>query len=91
MPTSNLLMDIEKAFNNQQLSDVVFTVEGKKIFANKFFLSLRCEKFRVQFGSKMSAFLPTRPPTPCHRFLIVLGFFVFFGFLQQATRLQPKS
>jgi hypothetical protein len=49
MPTSNLARDIERAFNNPELSDVTFIVEGKKIFANRFFLSMRCEKFRVQF------------------------------------------
>eukprot|EP01122_Echinamoeba_exundans_P001742 TRINITY_DN11746_c0_g1_i1.p1 TRINITY_DN11746_c0_g1~~TRINITY_DN11746_c0_g1_i1.p1 ORF type:complete len:642 (+),score=82.50 TRINITY_DN11746_c0_g1_i1:117-1928(+) len=49
MPTSNLVRDIERAFNNPELSDVVFLVEGKKIYANRFFLSMRCEKFRVQF------------------------------------------
>lgn len=49
MPTSNLSRDIERAFNNPELSDVIFVVEGKKIFVNRFFLALRCEKFRVQF------------------------------------------
>lgn len=54
MPTSNLARDIASAFDNPDLSDVVFIVEGKKIWANKFFLALRCEKFRVQFKQGFS-------------------------------------
>jgi len=46
MPASSLLHDLEMSFNNPELSDVTFIVEGKKIYANKFILALRCEKFR---------------------------------------------
>lgn len=54
MPISSILQDIESSFDNPEFSDVAFIVEGKPIYVNKFILSVRCEKFRIQFNSGMS-------------------------------------
>jgi len=51
VPESTLLMDIEKMINNQYLSDVIFVIEGKEIYAHKYILQLRCEHFKVMFSS----------------------------------------
>jgi RCC1 and BTB domain-containing protein len=53
IPPTTLLNEIENTLNKEDFSDVTFIVEGKKIFAHKFILALRCEKFRRQFASGM--------------------------------------
>jgi RCC1 and BTB domain-containing protein len=53
IPPSDFISQIEATLNQSQHSDVTFIVEGKHIYANKFVLGLRCEKFRRQFAAQM--------------------------------------
>jgi hypothetical protein len=48
IPPSTLFSEIESALNKEEISDITFIVEGRKIFAHKFILALRCEKFRYK-------------------------------------------
>jgi len=51
VPEKTILIDFEKMFNNQYLSDVIFVIEGKEMYAHKFMLQMRCEHFRGMFSS----------------------------------------
>lgn len=54
IPPPSILSDIARCFDDPKFSDLAFIVEDKPIYVNKFILSLRCEKFCIQFQSNMS-------------------------------------
>ena len=44
---------MRKIINKDIFSDIVFQIEGKKIFAHKAILFAQCEHFRAMFGNGM--------------------------------------
>ena len=48
-----ILGHIQEYLNNQELSDVVFIVDGKKFYGHRLILSLLSEKFKAMFTSIM--------------------------------------
>jgi len=51
IPDGTLQKDIATLFNNQELSDVTFIVEGKAIYGNRSILAARCQHFKAMlFG-----------------------------------------
>jgi len=55
LPASNIRFDYLKMFNNQLLSDIVFLVEGKPLYAHKIILASRSEYFSKWFASGSQA------------------------------------
>jgi cobalamin biosynthesis protein CbiD len=53
VPMSSLEEDLSSLLNQEKYADVVFEVEGQKIYAHRSILSARCEFFRNLFGSGM--------------------------------------
>jgi len=51
VPESTILKDFENMINNQFLSDIIFVIDGKEIFAHKYILQVRSEHFKVMFSS----------------------------------------
>lgn len=51
LPASNIRADYIKMFNNQLLSDIIFIVEGKPLYAHKIILASRSEYFSKWFAS----------------------------------------
>ena len=50
---NNLINNMRKLINNSTFADVVFSVEGKQIYAHKAILSAQCEHFRAMFTNGM--------------------------------------
>jgi len=53
LPESSVNKDYVKMFNNTFLSDIVFHVEGKQVYAHKAILAARCEYFANLYRSGM--------------------------------------
>jgi RCC1 and BTB domain-containing protein len=51
--TLTLINNMRKLINNETYSDVVFVLEGKKIFAHRAILLAQCEHFRAMFSNGM--------------------------------------
>lgn len=51
--THNLITNMKKIMNQDIFADVVFQVEGKKIFGHKAILLAQCEHFRAMFSNGM--------------------------------------
>jgi len=49
VPESTFMSDFSKLLNNQELSDVTFTVEGKPVYCHKIILAARSEHFKAMF------------------------------------------
>lgn len=53
VPPTSLIRDMYKLLNNNETSDVTFSVEGKLVYAHKALLMVRSEFFRAMLSSGM--------------------------------------
>jgi len=51
IPPDTFVQDFARLFNNPDMSDVIFVVEGKKVPAHRFILKVRSEHFRAMFSN----------------------------------------
>lgn len=51
IPPDTFVQDFARLLNNPDMSDVVFLVDGKKVFAHRFILKVRSEHFRAMFSN----------------------------------------
>ena len=52
-PPDSLANDLGKLVNSDNFSDVVFLVEGRKVYAHKAILVVRSEYFNAMFSNSM--------------------------------------
>jgi len=81
VPPNTVLGDLANLVNNEKFSDVIFIVEGKKIYAHKFLLKFRSSHFESMLNSGMKESTASEITIPDFTYDVILDVmrFIYTG------------
>jgi len=88
LPESSVNKDYVKMFNNAFLSDIIFNVEGRQLFAHKAILAARCEYFANLYRSGMKDALANEAHVTSYSYI---AFHEFLKFIYTDSCEVPNS
>lgn len=83
VPEDTFVSDFTRLINNRDMSDIVFVVEGQRIYAHKFILQVRSQHFKAMLTSGLRESRDSEIPLPDTNLKAFLGClrFIYTGYV----------